>query len=311
MKVLVTGGTGFIGQWVVQELLEQGDEVLVFDHHRRTPTYHSWWNKTEATQVEHFYGDIRDDVAVTEAFAHAERFIHLAAVLGTQETITNPRPAAMSNLQGGLNILEAAAQYEMPGCYIGVGNHWMNNTYSISKTMIERFIDMFNKERGTRINIVRVVNAYGPGQIPASPYGEAKVRKITPSFVCRALCDDEIEIYGDGEQVSDMVWVGDVAKTLVAATKTGICNEKAYEVGPLESNTVNEVANLIVELTGSKSHISHLPMRPGEIPGAVVAADTSQLYQLDIDAANFKSLRDGMSATADYFRDYLAETHRP
>ncbi len=70
---------------------------------------------------------------------------------------------------GGLNMLEAAAQYDTPGVYIGVGNHWMNNTYSITKTMIERFVDMFNRDRGTRVNIVRAMNAYGEGQRAVAP----------------------------------------------------------------------------------------------------------------------------------------------
>jgi UDP-glucose 4-epimerase len=124
---------------------------------------------------------------MAELAAHVDGIIHLAACLGTQETIQNPRPAAETNVQGGLNFLEAIAQYDIPGVYIGVGNHWMNNTYSISKTTVERFAAMFNKERGTRCNIVRLVNAYGPYQSVAPPFGPAKVRKITPAFVCRAL----------------------------------------------------------------------------------------------------------------------------
>ena len=160
MKVLVTGGMGFIGRYVVEELLENNHTPIIFDHHRRLA-------KEYPDGVEVFQGDIMDDVAVTEAMAHCDSWIHLAAVLGTQETIKNPRPAAKSNLIGGLNILEAAAQYNLPGTYIAVGNHWMNNTYSITKTMIERFIDMYNRNRGTKVNIVRVVNAYGPRQLAA------------------------------------------------------------------------------------------------------------------------------------------------
>ena len=197
MKVLVTGGMGFIGRYVVEELLENNHTPIIFDHHRRLA-------KEYPDGVEVFQGDIMDDVAVTEAMAHCDSWIHLAAVLGTQETIKNPRPAAKSNLIGGLNILEAAAQYNLPGTYIAVGNHWMNNTYSITKTMIERFIDMYNRNRGTKVNIVRVVNAYGPRQLAAEPYGCGKVRKITPAFACRALLGQPIEVYGDGKQVSDM-----------------------------------------------------------------------------------------------------------
>ena len=261
MKVLVTGGTGFIGQYVCEELEARNYEILKFDRYSRL--------KDDTSHMELFLGDIMDDVAVTEAFAHADAFIHLAAVLGTQETISNPRPAAKSNLLGGLNVLEAAAQYNTPGVYIGVGNHWMNNTYSITKTMIERFVDMFNNNRGTKINIVRAMNAYGPRQVPASPYGPAKVRKITPSFICRALNGDNIEIYGDGNQISDMIYVTDVVKALVNAMELAIIGTlvPTVEIGPKINNTVNDVANLIIELLNSKSQIVHLPMRPGETPG--------------------------------------------
>src|SRR5258706_4763333 len=209
-KVLVTGGCGFIGAYVVEELQRKGYTPVIFDHHRRSIGEY-------LEGVEIFLGDVRDEVAVTEAMAHVEGWIHLAAVLGTQETIKNPRPAAQSNLLGGLNMLEAASQYNLPGVYIAVGNWWMNNPYSITKNMIERFVHMFNKDRGTRVNIVRAVNAYGPRQLAAFPFAHGKVRKITPSFICRALSGMPIEVYGNGKQVSDMVYVGDVAHALVLA----------------------------------------------------------------------------------------------
>lgn len=301
MKVLVTGGTGFIGQYVVEELLGRGYSVLKFDRDARYAD--------DTKNVDLFLGDVIDDVAVTEAFAHCDAFIHLAAVLGTQETIQNPRPAAKSNLLGGLNVLEAAAQYNTPGVYIGVGNHWMNNTYSITKTMIERFIDMFNKDRGTKINIVRAMNAYGPRQVAAEPYGPAKVRKITPSFVCRAILGDDIEIYGDGEQISDMIYVTDVADALINAMEMAAHNEvvvPTVEIGPKINNTVNEVAELIIKLSNSKSKIIHLPMRPGEIPGSTVVADTSTLKHINMHPDNFIPLEIGMSKTIEYFKKYLA-----
>ncbi len=172
MKVLVTGGQGFIGQYTVEELIRRGHTPVIFD--TRDLGF-----RPEGT--EFVVGDIRDDTAVTEAFAHADAFIHLAGVLGTQETISNPRPAAKTNLLGGLNVLMAAKQYDVPGVNIAVGNHWMNNTYSITKNMIERFVAMFNKEHGTRINIVRPTNAFGPRQSSFPPYGSSKVEKITPA----------------------------------------------------------------------------------------------------------------------------------
>lgn len=303
MKVLVTGGTGFIGGYVVEELHKKNYSVLQFDRHARSRERPSFEG-----DVDLYLGDVIDDISVTEAFAHCDAFIHLAAVLGTQETIQNPRPAAQSNLLGGLNVLQAAAQYDIPGVFIGVGNHWMNNTYSITKTMIERFIDMYNSNRNTKINIVRAMNAYGPRQVPASPYGPAKVRKITPSFVCRALSGDDIEIYGDGNQISDMIYVTDVAKALVLSMEKAIEGEiiPVVEIGPAVNTSVNEVAELIVKLSGSSSKIKHLPMRPGEIPGSTVIADINSLKPINLTSDAFVSLEDGMLNTINYFKDYMS-----
>lgn len=295
MKVLVTGAQGFIGQHTVRELLDKGYDVIAFDRYDK--------NCHEGT--EFFLGDIEDDVAVTEAFAHSDAFIHLAGVLGTQETIKNPRPAARVNVLGGLNVLSAAAQYKVPGVNIAVGNHWMNNAYSITKSTMERFVTMFNTENGTMINVVRPTNCFGPGQASFPPYGPSKVKKITPAFINAAIRNLPIDIYGDGEQVSDMTYVKDVARVLVAATEhavSGMVYERPFEVGYGEPVTVNEVAQKVIELSGSSSELNHLPMRPGEEPGAVVLADPGTLLPLGITEESFTPMDVAMKETISWFR---------
>jgi UDP-glucose 4-epimerase len=310
-KILVTGGAGFIGRYVTEELATRGYVPVVFDHRRHNDAGYP-------PQTEFFLGDMRDEVAVAQAAAHVDGWIHLAAVLGTQETINNPRPAAVSNLLGGLNMLEASAQYKLPGVYICVGNHWMNNTYSITKTAIERFVCMYNKDRGTHINMVRAVNAYGPRQVAATPFGPAKVRKITPAFACRALSHQPIEVYGDGLQVSDMVYVADLATALVRALELAQERQifpQAIEVGPEDHHTVMEVARLVNRLaaqhTGSQVEIVNLPMRPGETPGDRVVADTSTLKVLGLDAAAFVQLEEGMERTVRYYADSMGQAWQP
>jgi nucleoside-diphosphate-sugar epimerase len=299
MKVLVTGAQGFIGQYVVEELARRGYTPVEFDRYdkgARTPG------------AEFFLGDITDDVAVTEAVAHVDGFIHLAGVLGTQETIKNPNPAAFVNIQGGLNVFKAAAQYNVPGVNIAVGNHWMNNTYSITKSTMERFVAMFNTESGTKINIVRPTNCFGPRQVSFPPYGPSKVKKITPAFINAAIRNLPIGIYGDGNQVSDMIYVEDVAKTLVTAMEhaaDGKVYDKAFEVGYGEPITVNEVAQTVIKVAGSTSTLEHSPMRPGEEVGGIVLADPSTLAPLGIFKKDFVTLEDGLARAIEYYRKSL------
>lgn len=308
MKVLVTGGSGFIASWIRRELIARGHSVLVFDHQdRRTGL---------APGEEFFLGDVRDATAVTEAAAHVDGIIHLAAVLGTQETIHNPRPSAETNILGSLNVFEAATQYNLPTVYAGVGNHAFRligtGCYTITKSAAEDLARMYNLYRaGGRITIVRPVNAYGPGQSVAAPYGTSKVRKIAPSFACRALTGADIEVYGDGTQISDCVYVADVAATFVTALEHTAVNgptEKPVEVGPLTSVTVNDIARLVAEyaakVTGREPvGITHLPMRPGEVPNAIVTSDTTTLQQIGMTAADFIPLDEGIQRTVDYYAE--------
>lgn len=301
MKVLLTGGNGFIGSWTAQTLHDHGHEVIILDRH---------FKHKHVVPVENYLGDITDANAVTEAMAHAEGFIHLAGVLGTAETIHNPRPAAWTNIQGGLNVLEAASQYKIPGVNIAVGNYWMNNTYSITKNTVERFAQMFRDERGLQVTNVRALNAYGPGQSVAAPFGDSKVRKIMPAFACRALSGQDIEVYGDGEQIMDMIHVSDVAEALVRSLEhTAEHGSIAHtiEAGSGRATTVNDIAWAVVAeafiQTGQKVGVKHLPMRAGEPERSVVLGDPSTMDVFNM--RNMITLETGLVGTLEYFNGYL------
>lgn len=261
MKIGVTGGAGFIGGHIADRLLAEGYEVLVFDH----------LGRAHDPALEVMLGDVRDATAVTELAAHVDGIVHLAAVLGTQETVGNPWPAAETNVLGTVNVLNACRQYGLPVAYAGVGNFWFRNTYSTTKTAAERLVEQYRDEFGLRAGIVRPCNAYGPRQLAAAPYGPGKVRKIAPAFICRALSGDPIEVYGDGSQVSDMVHVTDVARVFVdtlMCCAAGAVPPLPIEVGPTESCTVADVAREVQRAVSTLGRhappIVHLPMRPGE-----------------------------------------------
>jgi len=306
MTIGVTGGTGFIGHYVTTELLSRGYNVVVMDRYRRHDIYSEHLDRG----VSFFLGDVTDEHAVAEFAAHVDGIIHLAGILGTQETINHPARVVRTNVFGGLNVLEGLTRYNLPGVYIVVGNWWMNNPYSISKNMIERFCYMYNSYRGARVNVVRGMNAYGPRQAAAAPFGPSAVRKIAPAFVCRALSGMPIEVYGDGEQISDMIYVEDVAMALVnafEAAKIGKVFGEAIEIGPREHlrviDTARGVVRAAVEIGREEVPIKHLPMRPGETPGSSVKADTSTLEKIGVDADKLISFEDGIMRTVKWYSE--------
>ena len=293
---LVTGGNGFIGRYLTESLVASGRDVLVLDR----------WGSEPESGAELFLGDIRDATAVTEAMAHVDSWVHLAGVLGTQETIANPLPAAEVNVLGGLNVLQAAAQYGLPGVCIAVGNHWETNTYSITKSTVERFCEMYSRYRGLPVTAVRALNAYGPRQSVAAPYGPSKVRKIIPSFVMRALHGDPIEIYGDGTQIMDMIYVADVAEILTRALEATESNGSlsTIEAGTGRHTTVLEIAQFVVKMVG-QGEIVHLPMRPGETPGATVLGNPDTLLSVGLKPSDLTPLELGIAKTVDWYRGQL------
>lgn len=300
MRVGVTGGAGFIGGHVVDVLHERGHDAVVFDHLGRS-----------CDDVAVMLGDTRDDVSVTELAAHVEGIIHLASVLGTQETVHNPRPAVMTNVISGMNVFEAGVQYGIPVVNICVGNHGFSNPYSASKTCVETLGHMYVRDRGLRLNQVRLVNAYGPRQPMAAPYGTSRVRKILPAFIARALTGAPVEVYGDGKQTSDMVHVHDGARALVLALEAAAADTVVpgvMECGPIEHATVLDTARMVIDeaekQTGRHSGITHLPMRPGETPGAYVTCDPETLAPIGMHPGELKPIEDGIAETVAWYADH-------
>lgn len=285
MKILVTGGNGFIGSHVIENLLAKGYGVTAFDREFKG-------------QPNVFIGDTRDKEAVLDAVGKHDGVIHLAGRLGTQETINNPIPSVEVNIIGSLNVFDAVKQFKVPAVYIDVGNYWMNNSYSITKHTASRFAFMYNKEFGTKIAVVRGLNAYGSRQ-KSKP-----VRKIIPNFILWALKGEPIQVYGDGEQIMDMIHVKDLAEILVRALVNDHGNyTEAMDAGTGVRTSVNFIAETINELTGNKAGITHLPMRPGEPPQSVVLANTQTLFPLGI--FNFTNLKDGLTETIKWYKENL------
>jgi UDP-glucose 4-epimerase len=164
---------------------------------------------------------------------------------------------------------------------------------------------MYRDEREVAVTTVRALNAYGPGQVPATPYGPSKVRKIMPAFVCRALAKEPIEVYGDGEQVMDMIYVEDVAAILVRALETTMAEgalPHTVEAGTGRTTSVKFIADLVNAATDNPAPIKYLPMRPGEPPQSIVLGDPNTLEHIYY-AGDLVSLEEGIGRTVEWYRE--------
>lgn len=289
-RLLILGGDGFIGGHVADEALARGLEVTVFDRCRHD----------HRSGVSAFLGDVRDPASVHDAVMLADYVINLAAILGTQETIRTAVHCIETNLIGTLNFLQACVPtnfHDVRGVQIGIGNYWMDSPYPITKRAALAFTRMYNKELGTKVAMVRAMHAYGERQ------KHRPVRKIVPTFIIQALRGEPLSVYGDGEQIVDMIYVGDLAKVLLdACTSPNVDYDRVYEAGLGRSLTVNDVARQIIDAAGSSSDIVYLPMRPGEEENAVITARPETLEGLG--SYDFVCFEDGIRQVVDWYRSH-------
>ena len=254
-KIGITGGAGFIGSFLVDNFLSKGYEITIFDRHYDAAKFkeYGWEGK-----VDFRLGDLKDRDSVFDFVSHVDVVVNLAGLLGTQEMMQNPSEAILVNILGAINVFDAIKLHNKRGFQVCVGNHWMNNPYSITKSVTERFALMYNKEHKTDIRICRGMNIYGPRQ------KHRPIRKIFPNLVIPALLGKDITIYGTGEQVMDLLYVKDFAEILSRIILTDdIPNNIIFEAGAGEF-TINEAVKKVLELTNSTSKVNHIPMRPGE-----------------------------------------------
>lgn len=236
MRLLVTGGNGWIGRAVTAEALRRGHDVEVFDR---------------ATG-----GDVRDDGWLDDHVAGCETVIHLAGVLGTHELLDTPHLAVDVNVAGTLNVLEACRRHRAG--YVGITMPAVNpSLYAATKQCARAMADAYHHAHGVAVSHVVAYNAFGAGQA----WGEGHPQKIVPTFATRAWRGLPVPVWGDGDLLVDLVHVDDVARMLVDAVCFGGC--EVFDAGTGKPRLVREVAAMVHAVAGDTG-IEWLPPRPGE-----------------------------------------------
>jgi UDP-glucose 4-epimerase len=269
MRILITGGAGFIGSHLAESLLHRAT-VRVLDDFRTGDR-----RNLAGLDLELFEGSILDRAAVVRAVRDVDYVFHLAAFVSVAESFRKPRECAEINVEGLLTVLEAAAAagvrklcFASSAAVYGdeptVPKHEglqpdPRSPYAATKLEGEHYCRKYSDTGLLETVAVRFFNVFGPRQNPAGPYGAA-----IPVFFREAMAGRPLVIYGDGHQTRDFIHVRDITAALeFTAFRPGLTG--VFNAGYGRQTSVLEVARRIVGLTRSRSVIKFGPPRPGDI----------------------------------------------
>lgn len=304
MKIVVTGGAGFIGSHLVDRLVQEGHEVAVVDNL-------STGKRRNLNRAARFYKmDIQS--SSLERVFRKERpamLMHLAAQMDVRRSVADPVFDAQVNILGTLNVLNQAAQhgtrkvlfassggaiYGEQEVYPAPESHPTKplSPYGISKLSGEHYLSYFQSVSGIQTVALRFANVYGPRQ---DPEGEAGVVSI---FSRKLLQGEQPIINGNGRQTRDFVFVDDIVEAHLAVMGKDV--QGTYNVGTGEETTINELFRIIADLTTPQVKELHGPAKKGEQLRSVV--DAAKLRR-ELGWESKVSLREGLSRTVDFFRE--------
>ena len=271
MRLLITGGAGFIGSHLADRLISQGHEVIVLDN-LETGRIENLADAGKSGALTFVEGSVLDSEIVEKLVAEVDFIYHLAAAVGVFNILERPLASLMTNLRGTEILLDAALKFAKPILIASSSEVYGKNTsdalheddnrilgsplmlrwsYSQAKAIDETLAFAYWKEKKLSTRIVRFFNTVGPRQLGA--YG-----MVVPRFVAAALDNEEITIYGDGNQTRCFGHVADIIDALIQVANSEKTIGTVVNIGNNEEISINDLARKIIKITDSKSKIVYL-----------------------------------------------------
>ena len=304
-SVLVTGGAGFIGSHLVEDLVSKGHKVTVLDNFsNRQPDM-------PRAGINLVKGDICDLKRVMEVTRAVDVVYHLAAVLGVEYAYQHPIETLEVEIMGTRNVLEGMRKNDVQRVVYGSSSEVYGepaslpisedartapkSAYGVAKLTGERYCEAYHRAYGIEYVVLRYFNVYGPRQDD---------RFVIPRFIRAALQGAPLLLYGHGNQIRDFTFVKDAVQLSVTAARTDQAKGQTLNVGTGVATKASDLARLVLNLTGSNSSIVlrdfDPTIRPLEIEIFNRVADISKARQLDYEPQT--SIRDGVAATIDWYQ---------
>lgn len=297
MKVLITGGAGFIGGHLAEALLARGASVTVLDD-LSTGRIENLGRVLEAPEFRFIHGSVENDADIGAACAWADLIFHLAAAVGVELVVRHPVRTIETNVHGTENVLRYAALHDARVLLTSTSEVYGRSTaaafretddlligqptlyrwsYAASKALDEYLALAYHKERRLRTIVVRLFNTVGPRQ--TGQYG-----MVLPRFVGQAIRGEPLRVFGDGAQSRCFCHVQDTVRALLALVERPEAEGEIFNIGSQDSVSINELAQKVIDLTGSSSQIVHIPYEEAYEPGFEDMRrrmpDTSKLHAL-------------------------------
>lgn len=303
MKILITGGSGFIGSHIVEIYQDKAEEIRVLDNLRT-----GYRHNLDGLRHTFIEGSITDRELVKKAVEGVDYIFHLAALVSVPESMAKPGECVDINVHGLLNVLEEASAAGVKKLVFAssAAIYGDNPTvpklenmlpepkspYAITKLDGEYYLGMFQNEGKLETAAIRFFNVFGPRQDPKGAYAAA-----VPIFIEKAVRGEDITIFGDGGQTRDFIYVKDIAGALAFAVETpGVTG--VFNAGYGGQITINDLADGLIKAAGSDSRIIHAAERAGDVRHSRASADKLR-------AAGWiprHSLDEGLARTLEFFK---------